>query len=140
MIDNSTETITLAVVGAHLRGMPLNSQLTQRNAAFLSETTTASCYRLFALPETAPPKPGLRRDSKGYAIVVELWRLPLDAFGSFVAEVPPPLGIGTIELADGRWVKGFICEPWALEDAQEISQFGGWRAWIESGMPSAPRQ
>ncbi len=127
------QTVVLAVVGAHLTGMPLNFQLTSRHAQLLEQTHTASHYRLYALANTTPPKPGLVRaveGEAGHSIIVELWRLDLAAFGSFVAEIPQPLGIGTLELADGRLVKGFICEPAAVPSATDISHFGGWRAYI----------
>jgi allophanate hydrolase len=126
--------IVVAVVGAHLRGMPLNHQLTNRAARFLEETRTAARdYRLYALPDTSPPKPGLKRTpSAGAPITVELWALTPHAFGEFTAEVPRPLGIGNVVLADGRVVKGFICEPAELEHAQDITAFGGWRAYLRS--------
>lgn len=124
--------VRLAVVGAHLTGMPLNSQLTQRDAVLVEQTQTSPDYRLYALPGTVPPKPGLARSGDGDSITVELWDIPLARFGEFVAEIPAPLGIGTLTLADGRSVKGFICEPWALTDARDITRFGGWRAFIAS--------
>jgi len=125
--------VRLAVVGAHLTGMPLNHQLTGRNARFIRKTTTAASYRLYALPGSVPPKPGLIRDVRnGAAIEVELWDVPVSSFGSFVAAVPAPLGIGSLELADGGWVKGFICEGWVTEDAREITAHGGWRAFMAS--------
>ncbi|NYT22298.1 allophanate hydrolase [Alcaligenaceae bacterium] len=126
--------ILVAVVGAHLRGMPLNHQLMSRQARFLEETwTAASDYRLYALSGTVPPKPGLMRaPSKGAPIAVELWALTPHAFGEFTAEVPQPLGIGNVALADGRIVKGFICEPAGLENAKDITGFGGWRAYMQS--------
>lgn len=128
-------TVMLAVVGAHLRGMPLNHQLTSRGAAFVEATNTAAEYRLYALPGTNPPKPGLARvsrDQQGCSIAVELWEVSEAHFGSFVAEIPPPLGIGTLVLQDGRAVKGFICEPCSLADALDISEFGGWRSYLAS--------
>jgi allophanate hydrolase len=124
------DTIRVAVVGAHLSGMPLNHELTSRGACFVESTTTASNYRLFSLANTTPPKPGLLRSENGAPIQLELWDVPATAFGSFVAGVPAPLGIGTVTLADGRQVKGFICEPYALQDAQDITAFGGWAAWL----------
>ncbi len=126
--------IRLAVVGAHLSGMPLNTQLQERQARFVETTTTADCYRLFALPDTHPPKPGLIRTAphQGAAILVELWDVPAHHFGSFVALVPAPLGIGTLTLKDGRTVKGFICEGCAVEHATDITRLGGWRAYVES--------
>ena len=122
--------VDLAVVGAHLAGMPLNHQLGDRGAVRVSVTTTSANYRLFALPDTAPPKPGLARARNGACIEVEVWRLTVEAFGSFVAEVPPPLGIDSVELADGGWVKGFICEGAALDGAADITHYGGWRAYL----------
>ena len=126
------EAIRVAVVGAHLTGMPLNFQLTTRDAVLVEQTTTKACYRLYALPGTVPPKPGLARVNEGSEIIVELWDVPKARFGEFVAEIPTPLGIGNVELADGRWVKSFICEPYALEGARDITSFGGWRAFIQS--------
>jgi allophanate hydrolase len=133
--------VRIAVVGAHLSGMPLNHQLVSRGASFVERTTTSEAYRLHAIPGTVPPKPGLERlgpGKRGAAIEVELWDLPLGLFGSFVAEVPPPLGIGSVELADGRIVKGFVCEGFALENARDITSFGGWRSYLAS--LSAPVQ
>jgi allophanate hydrolase len=124
--------VVLAVAGAHLAGLPLNHQLTARNARLLETTKTAAHYRLYALPGAEPQRPGLVRvgNDNGAAIEVELWSVPLAAFGSFVAAVPPPLAIGTITLADGREVKGFICETCAVAAAQDISVWGGWRAYL----------
>ncbi|HCV64266.1 MAG TPA: allophanate hydrolase, partial [Serratia sp.] len=128
----SIQHVRVAVVGAHLSGMPLNFQLTQRAAALVEQTTTAPCYRLYALANTQPPKPGLAKTEQGAAIDVELWDIPLARFGEFVAEIPAPLGIGTLLLADGRRVKGFICEPCALQGATDITEFGGWRNYVAS--------
>lgn len=128
----SSDHVRVAVVGAHLTGMPLNFQLTSRNAVLVEETRTASYYRLFALLEGPVKKPGLLRDDSGAAIAVELWDIPLARFGEFVAEIPAPLGIGSLTLADGRIVKGFICEPAVLSQALEITEFGGWRNWVIS--------
>lgn len=128
--------MALAVVGAHLRGMPLHGQLTERRARLIEATRTAPRYRLHALPGTVPPKPGLARvpddagPDTGHAIDVEVYAVPLSAVGSFLALIPPPLGLGSVELADGRWVKGFICEPCGLNGAEDISHFGGWRAYM----------
>ena len=125
--------IRLAVVGAHLEGQPLHHQLTNRGAEFVEATTTTRTYRLFAL-DTEPPKPGLirvsREDPAGRAIHVEVWSLGESEFGSFVAEVPAPLGIGRVRLLDGSEVSGFICESVALEGALEITEHGGWRAYL----------
>jgi allophanate hydrolase len=122
--------VRVAVVGAHLTGMPLNHELTHRQAILVERTTTSAAYRLYALAGTVPAKPGLVRTEAGAPIDVELWDMPMPAFGSFAAGIPAPLGIGTLELADGRTVKGFICEPWALADAVDITSFGGWRAYL----------
>ncbi|HEX7639976.1 MAG TPA: allophanate hydrolase, partial [Burkholderiaceae bacterium] len=128
----AAHTIELAVVGAHLEGMPLHGQLAERGCRLLQRTRTASHYRLYALPGTVPPKPGLARVSRdGAAIAVEVVAMPLPEVGSFLALVPPPLGLGSVELADGRWVKGFICEPVALAGAEDITAFGGWRAYMD---------
>jgi allophanate hydrolase len=129
--------ISVAVVGAHLSGMPLNRELTAFGARFLEETATAADYRLFLLPG-APPKPGLIRvDVGGAAIAVEIWAMPADAFGRFVASVPPPLSIGTLTLADGRKLKGFLVEAAATQGARDISPFGGWRAFMAQAKASA---
>jgi len=124
-------TVTVAVVGAHLSGMPLNYQLTERHGVLLETTRTAPCYRLYALANTTPPKPGLIRADDGAAIEIELWKLPVAEFGSFVALIPGPLGMGTLETEDGRRVKGFICEGWAIPDAKDITALGGWRNYIK---------
>ncbi|CAI2441084.1 allophanate hydrolase [Serratia liquefaciens] len=128
----SSQHVRVAVVGAHLSDMPLNFQLVQRGATRVEQTTTAPCYRLYALANSQPPKPGLVKAAQGAAISVELWDIPLAHFGEFVAEIPAPLGMGTLLLADERRVKGFICEPWALEGATDITEFGGWRHYIAS--------
>jgi allophanate hydrolase len=125
----SADGIKLAVVGAHLRGQPLNRELRESGAVFVEETRTAAKYRLFVLPDTAPPKPGLVRAEGGAAIEVEVWRLSPAAFGRFVAAVPSPLGIGTVELQSGETVKGFLCEACAVQGAEDISHLGGWRRY-----------
>jgi allophanate hydrolase len=132
----SEATLRLAVVGAHLSGLPLNSQLTERGATLVATTTTAARYRLYALPGTTPPKPGLQRvgtgaDKPGTAIAVEVWAMPQSAVGSFLALIPAPLGLGSIELADGSPVHGFLCEAHALAGATDISEHGGWRAYLK---------
>lgn len=132
VLDSNTHT-RIAVVGAHLTGMPLNHQLTDRQAVYIETTTTSVDYALYALHGTHPAKPGLRRlQQKNQAIIVELWDIPTARFGEFVAEIPAPLAMGSIELIDGRWVKGFVCEAYALTNALDISQFGGWRNYIQS--------
>ena len=127
-------TLALAVVGAHLSGLPLNGQLLQRGATLRERTRTAARYRLFALPDTTPPKPGLMRvdeSTDAASIEVEVWELPLSTVGSFLALVASPLGLGSVELVDGRWVHGFICEPYALAGARDITAYGGWRAYLQ---------
>lgn len=125
--------LRVAVVGAHLQGLPLNGQLLERGARLLARTHTAPDYRLFALPGTAPRKPGLLRVSQGgAAIAVEVWAMPQRHVGSFLALIPPPLGLGSIELADGSHAHGFLCEAHALEGATDISRHGGWRAYLAS--------
>ncbi|AOY86759.1 allophanate hydrolase [Marinobacter salinus] len=132
--NTSTPAVQVAVVGAHLTGMPLNPQLTDRHATLLEQTTTTPLYRLYALAGTQPAKPGLKRVAagEGREIIVEVWEMTAAAFGTFVGLVPPPLGIGNVELADGRWVKGFICEGYALDNARDVTEFGGWRAFVEA--------
>ncbi|MGJ5138555.1 allophanate hydrolase [Bradyrhizobium oligotrophicum] len=123
--------IAIVVVGAHLSGMALNHELTSLGGRLLEATTTAPDYKLYAL-STTPPKPGMLRidDGKGSAMAVEIWALSAAGFGQFVNLIPPPLSIGTIQLADGRTAKGFLVEPAALGGARDISEFGGWRAYM----------
>jgi allophanate hydrolase len=123
------------VVGAHLSGMPLNHQLTERGAQLIGRTRTAPHYRLYLLSGATPPKPGLVRcaDGAGCAIEVELWRMPVAGFGSFVAAIPAPLAIGTLVLEDQRAVHGFLCESYAVTKARDISEFGGWRSFTAGG-------
>jgi len=126
-----SSTIPVVVCGAHLDGLPLNWQLRERGATFAEKTFTAKHYRLYALAGGPPFRPGLVRDvENGVAIEVEVWQVPASEFGSFVAGIPAPLGIGKVELADGRWLPGFICEPCGTAGAEEISVFGGWRLYM----------
>src|SRR5262249_23637690 len=122
--------ILIAVVGAHLSGMALNGELKALNGRLVGTTKTAPDYKLYALP-TTPPKPGMLRvdASKGAAIELEVWSLSSSAFGRFVHAIPAPLSIGTVKLADGRGVKGFVVEPAVLGDARDITAYGGWRAY-----------
>ncbi len=123
--------IHLAVVGAHLSGMPLNHQLTDAGGKLVRACQTAAKYRLYALPGTTPPKPGLVRSADGGgAIDIEVWELSAEAFGRFVAAIPPPLGVGTIELEDGNLVKSFLCESYVVDSAPEITKLGGWRQYV----------
>ena len=128
------EAVRLAVVGAHLSGQPLNHQLTDRGARCIRACRTAAHYRLYALPGTAPRKPGLlfAPGSGGDGVEVEIWEMPLRHFGAFVAAIPPPLGIGTVSLADGEQVKGFLCEAHAVAGAMDITHHGGWRNYLRS--------
>jgi allophanate hydrolase len=128
----ATDEIAVAVVGAHLSGLPLNGELQTLGARLLEATTTAPDYKLYALNGTVPPKPGLLRagDGKGAAIEVEVWALPLESFGRFIDGIPSPLSVGTLTLADGRGVKGFLLESAAAADARDISSFGGWRKFL----------
>ncbi len=132
-LEGRMETVKLAVVGAHLEGMPLHWQLTSREAKFVGATTTAPTYKLYAMAESVPPKPALVHSEDGAAIALEVYELDMAAFGSFVAEVPPPLAIGTVTLADGSMVKGFVAEPRAMTGAEDITSLGGWRAYIARG-------
>lgn len=127
--------IKIAVVGAHLSGQPLNYQLTSLGGTLVRATKTKPYYRLYALTQETPPKPGLLRHEVGVAIEVEVWELPVPGFGQFVAQIPPPLGIGTVVLEDGEEVKGFLCETYALLQAPDISELGGWRAYLATLNP-----
>ena len=138
--------LAIAVCGAHLQGLPLNHQLRDRGGYLLRATSSAPHYRLFALPGGPPHRPGMMRVGEGgapvggalvggAAIEVEVWGVPAEHLGSFVAGIPAPLGIGKIELADGAWVSGFICEGYAAEKATDITHFGGWRAYLKAQLP-----
>lgn len=121
------------VCGAHLSGQPLNWQLTERGASLVEKTTTAAMYRMHLLAGGPPLRPGLVLDKhNGQAIEVEVWSVPSENFGSFVAGIPAPLGIGKVTLMDGRQVSGFICEPYGLDDAEDITQFNGWCGYLAS--------
>lgn len=120
--------------GAHLQGLPLNHQLTERGGVLVSTTQSAPRYKLFALAGGPPKRPAMLRDENGQAIEVEVWRLPIEAVGSFLAGIPAPLGLGQVELADGSWKCGFICTAGALNEggeAEDITEFGGWRGWLK---------
>jgi allophanate hydrolase len=126
--------IEIAVVGAHLAGLPLNHELTGVGGVFLREVETLPDYLLFALPGTVPPKPGVLRVAagKGKPIKAEVWALEPAAFGRFVANIPAPLGIGTLGFSDGSHAKGFLVEAVATEGARDISAFGGWKAYLKA--------
>jgi allophanate hydrolase len=121
----------VAVVGAHMRGLALNGQLLEVGARFVCEARTAPSYRLFVLPNSLPERPGLVRvEGAGHAIEVEVWELTWPALGQLMKRVPPPLAIGTLALADGENVKGFLCEPYATAGARDISELGGYRRYL----------
>jgi hypothetical protein len=123
--------IQVAVCGAHMGGLPLNSQLTMLGGEFVKATHTSTDYQLFKLNGFNPPRPGLLRVlQNGSAIALEIWQLPIENYGKFVAGVPSPLGFGTLTLADGSQVQGFMCEAYATEDAINISHLGGWRNFL----------
>jgi len=123
----------VVVCGAHLKGLPLNGQLLARGARRVAETTTSPHYKLYALAGGPPQRPGLQRVAAGgAAIAVEVWELPSQEVGSFLAGIPAPLGLGRIELADGSWETGFICEARATDDAIDVTAHGGWRAYLAS--------
>jgi allophanate hydrolase len=126
--------VPIVVVGAHLTGMPLNKELTGPGGRLIKKCRTASDYKLFALPNTTPAKPGLVREPGylGNGLAVEVWALPPAAFGEFVARIPAPLGIGKVTLDDGSQISGFLCEAHAVAGAEDITSHGGWRAFIES--------
>lgn len=132
-LEGKMQTVKLAVVGAHLKDMPLHWQLTSRGARFVGAFETAPTYRLYAMADSVPPKPALVHCEDGAAIGVEVYELGIAEFGSFVVEVPPPLAIGTVTLADGSSVKGFVAEPRALTGAEDITKLGGWRAYVARG-------
>ncbi|HUJ87686.1 MAG TPA: allophanate hydrolase [Burkholderiales bacterium] len=123
-------TVQLVVCGAHMSGLPLNRELTERNARLVRRARTAARYRFYALEAFSPPRPGLVRSEPGAAIEVEVWELPATAFGGFVDGIPAPLGIGTVELEDGAQLRGFVCEHYATREAREITRLGGWRAYL----------
>ncbi len=132
LTPSTTGLIPIVVVGAHLTGMPLNHQLTQGGGVHLKTCHTAPGYRLYVLPDTVPAKPGLVRDPayRGGGLEVEVWGLPPAAFAAFVNAIPAPLGVGKITLDDGTSASGFLCEPYAIVGAREITELGGWRAYI----------
>jgi allophanate hydrolase len=122
----------IAVVGAHMDGMPLNRELTALGGTFARRTRTTPDYRLYALAGGPPRRPGLLRvaDGEGGAIEVEVWTLNAEGFGRFVAGIPSPLGIGTLRLADGSSLKGFLVEPQGVIGAKDITELGGWRRFV----------
>jgi len=126
--EDSSGFVRVAVCGAHLSGLPLNPLLTDRGGVLLQRTHTEPTYRLYALPDGK--RPGMVRAEPGAAIAVEVWALPVSRYGEFVAEIPPPLGIGSVQLQDGTSVQGFVCEAAAVSEALDITDYGGWRAYL----------
>lgn len=123
--------IDIVVCGAHMQGLPLNAQLLERGAVFRASVFTADCYRFYALAGGPPYRPGLVRVGEGGSkIAAEIWSLPAAQWGDFMALVPSPLAIGTVLLDDGRSIKGFVCEAFATEGAQDITALGSWRAFL----------
>ncbi len=132
-MQENIEYLDMLVCGAHMSGLPLNTQLTERGAIFSEAVKTASCYQFYALPGGPPFRPGLLRVvGNGSAIEAEIWRLPASRWGDFIALIPAPLCIGSVMLADGRLVKGFLCEGFAVQDAKNISELGSWRNFIKN--------
>ena len=132
-IVTTSNQIEVAVCGAHLSGMPLNWQLVERGATLIAETETSENYRFYALAGGPVKRPGLiRQDSNGCRIKVEVWSMPQSEFGGFVSGIPHPLGIGKLQLINGEWVSGFICEEAGLAGAEDISELGSWRSYIAS--------
>ena len=126
--------VMVAVCGAHMSGLPLNGQLLALDGRLAATTATAEHYRLYHLVDFSPPRPGLLRvDKGGGSIALEVWEIPLSRYGALVAAVPAPLCIGRLELADGVWVQGFLCESYAVEKARDITSYGGWRQFLAAG-------
>lgn len=132
--------IEIAVVGAHLTGLALNHELLGRGGVFARAVGTRPCYRLFALAGGPPRRPGLLRVAArdGASIAAEVWTLPAEGFGHFVAGIPAPLCIGTVLLNDGTTPKGFLVEPEGLSGAEDITRFGGWRAYLAATAAPTP--
>ena len=125
------EMIDIVVCGAHMRGLPLNSQLTERGAEFRAAVKTAACYRFYALAGGPPFRPGLVRVNEGGAsVAAEIWALPADRWGDFIALIPSPLAIGSVLLDDDSSVKGFTCEAFATANATDITALGSWRDFL----------
>jgi len=131
--QNSDDMINIVVCGAHMSGLPLNYQLTERDAILFKKCKSSDNYKLFALPGCPPERPGMIRvNQAGKAIAVEVWQMPTENFGSFLVEIPHPLGLGKVELDDGSWQQGFICESYIEAQSIDISDFGGWRNYINT--------
>ena len=133
------DAVEVFVVGAHRAGQVLNHELADRGAVWVRTVTTAPCYRLYALA-TTPAKPGLVRAAGPAGVVVgEVWRMSAAAFGAFVDAIGAPMAIGSVELVDGSWMSGFVCEPLAIEGATDISDVGDWVEWLSAGGKPGPK-
>ena len=132
--------IAVVAVGAHMSGLPLNRELTERGGRFLCASQTAPTYRLYKLTDGPPFRPGLVRHPTGAAIDVEIWALPSASVGAFLAGIPSPLGLGPVMMKDGTCATGFLCEQIATDDAEDITHFGGWRAFLQSLKPDPQPQ
>ncbi|WNS46010.1 hypothetical protein [Paenibacillus sp. MMS20-IR301] len=129
-MEQQQKTITVAVCGLHMRGLPLEQQMNDCGARFIREAESAAKYKLYKLP-AVPAKPGMIRQSEGGAAIrLELWEMPEASFGGFTALIPAPLGIGKVELSGGEEVSGFICEGYAAGGAEDITAYGGWRSFL----------
>ena len=129
-VEHQKYTVRLAVCGAHMSGLPLNHELTERGARLLDSGRSAAHYRFYALEAFSPPRPGMVRGERGGEIELEIWEMPASRFGDFVDGIPAPLGIGTVELENGEQVRGFLCEHYATAGAREITELGSWRTYV----------
>lgn len=133
LYPESEDWVELVVCGAHLSGCVLNHQLTERGAHLICATQTSPDYRLFALQSGPVPRPALvRSEGCGSIVQVEVWVLPASQLGSFMRGIPTPLAIGQVQLADGEWAQGFVCESGGAEGAAEITHLGSWRAYLDA--------
>lgn len=139
LAETEYDSLPIAVCGAHMSGLPLNYQLKELGSTFLKTTCTSPHYRLFALPNISPPKPGLLRDAEGgSSIEIEIWNLPKTQWSAFIEKIPSPLGIGSIELENGSFIKGFLCEAWATQGAHDITEMGSWRVFDKASTTVNP--
>ena len=133
LLGEKDTSINIVVCGAHMSGLPLNHQLLERDAKLIKQCHSAPHYKLIALPGGPPERPGMLRQLEGgSAIEVEVWKMPAEHFGSFLAGIPHPLGLGKMELEDGSWETGFICESYIETTAKDISRYGGWRNYLRA--------
>lgn len=133
MTPDDADILEIALVGAHMTGLPLNGAILALGGRFLRASATAPCYRLYALPGGPPARPGLLRvpEGEGASIALEVWALPSGKIGALLASIPSPLGLGTLFLSDGTAPKGFLVEAEGVRGAEDISRFGGWRGFLE---------